>query len=132
MLLPPIGDPQRQLSRAADETKSLGLCMIGLGVIAGTCFMGNLVLLIGGSVYLASLVLSFHLPECEAARRVGIRQVRVELERLTACLVGLGEVGLDGGIEHVQQRTAVGDAGVGERVVRVDFDSLGEHLASEL
>ena len=58
MFLPPIDDPQRQLSRAADETKSLGLCMIGLGVIAGTCFMGNLMLFVGGSVYLASLVLS--------------------------------------------------------------------------
>jgi hypothetical protein len=55
---PPIGDPQRELSRAAEETKSLGLCMIGLGVIAGTCFMGNLMMLAGGGVYLLSLVLS--------------------------------------------------------------------------
>jgi hypothetical protein len=56
--LPPPGDPRRDLHRAAEETRSLGLCMIGLGVIAGTCFMGNLRMYTGGGVYLLSLVVS--------------------------------------------------------------------------
>jgi hypothetical protein len=62
--LPPPGDPRRSLIRAADETKSLGLCMIGLGALAGTCFMSNLMMLTGagfgrgGGIYLLSLVIS--------------------------------------------------------------------------
>jgi len=45
MLLPPRGDPQRDLHRSADETKSLGLCMIGLGALSGTCLMTNVMMI---------------------------------------------------------------------------------------
>jgi len=41
MTLPPRGDPRRDLVRAADEARSLGMLMIGVGVLAGTCFLGN-------------------------------------------------------------------------------------------
>ena len=41
-MLPPPGDPRRDLLRAAEETRSLGLCMIGLGALMGTCVLGNL------------------------------------------------------------------------------------------
>ena len=44
MLLPPRDDPQRDLHRSADETKSLGLCMIGLGALSGTCLMTNVMM----------------------------------------------------------------------------------------
>ncbi|HEV2292574.1 MAG TPA: hypothetical protein VGR35_01885 [Tepidisphaeraceae bacterium] len=57
MALAPKGDPQRDLARAADETKSLGLCMIGLGALAGTCFLAN-VMMLGGSIYLLSFIVS--------------------------------------------------------------------------
>jgi hypothetical protein len=58
MFLPPQVNPQRDLQRAAEETKSLGLCMIGLGVLGGTCLMGNLRLFTGGDAYMLSLVIS--------------------------------------------------------------------------
>ncbi len=60
--LPPRDDPQRDLHRSADETKSLGLCMIGLGALSGTCLMTNVMMLrppgAGGGVYLLVFLIS--------------------------------------------------------------------------
>jgi hypothetical protein len=57
--LPPRGDPRRDLLRAADETKSLGLCMIGFGALIGTCILGNLApLRVTNGVYLLSMIIS--------------------------------------------------------------------------
>ena len=59
MLRPRRDNPQRDLELAADETRSLGTCMIGGGVLAGTCLSTSLGLLgPGGGVYLLSFVLS--------------------------------------------------------------------------
>jgi hypothetical protein len=59
MFLPPKGDPRRDLLRAAEETRSLGLCMIGLGALAGTCILGNLFpFRTSSGVYLLSMIVS--------------------------------------------------------------------------
>ena len=62
---PPRDDPQRDLYRAADETRSLGLCMIGLGVLSGTCLLTDVMMTMvplgprrGGGVYVLSFILS--------------------------------------------------------------------------
>jgi len=62
MPLPPRDDPHRDLYRSADETKSLGLCMIGLGALSGTCLMTNVMMMLprgtARSVYMFSFILS--------------------------------------------------------------------------
>jgi hypothetical protein len=58
-MLPPPGDPRRDLLRAAEETRSLGLCMIGFGALMGTCILGNLSPFRATSgVYLLSMIIS--------------------------------------------------------------------------
>ena len=64
----------------------------------------------------------------EPARNVRFREIRLELESFAARQLCLAKVELAGIEVHVEQRAAVGHAGMRQRILGIDLDRLVEHL----
>ena len=63
---------------------------------------------------------------------MGFRGFGIELNGFAARRLGLAQVVLRGIPIHVEERGAIGDAGVSARVAGIHHDGAGEHLAGEL
>src|SRR4029079_16718280 len=85
-----------------------------------------------GLELLVGLLVAAAQREREAARRVRLRQVGGQLERLAAGRLRLLQVGGARVPVLVELRAAIGDAGIGPRVARVDLDRPAEHAPGEL